>query len=299
MQNNIDVHYSTGVEKITVKPVFQYDHGKKLRVAGLDQNMTVQIHYAINGMKKAMPDIPVFESTLWVSTIPSVLFTQTQTVNAFIYISSEDAGQTIMQVSIPVTERPKPDGYTYTEEELRGLEYVMSQLSAAISEVKELNTLTTASASAANTAATSATKAADSANEQAAAAQTATISANTATSNANAAAKQIDEMTIAAASLPEGEAPTADVSTKNGAKHIELGIPVGATGATGDKGDPFTYDDFTDAQLALLKGDKGDKGDAGIYAFEVDSAGHLILTYQDGTPPDFEINEDGHLIVNL
>lgn len=296
MQNYIDVHYSPGIDKITVKPVFQYDHGKKLRIAGVDQTMIVQVHYAINGMKKAMPDIPVFENALWVSTIPSVLFTQAQPVNAFVYISSENAGQTIMQVSIPIMEKPKPDGYAYTEEELKGLEYVINQLSAAVAEVESLKSDTLAATNVANAAASNATNAASAANTQASSAQSAAMLANSAANSANTAAKQIDGMTIAAIGLSEGATPTADVTTVNGAKHVELGIPVGATG---EKGDPFTYDDFTDEQLALLKGDKGDKGDAGIYAFEVDSAGHLILTYQDGTPPDFEINEDGHLIVNL
>ena len=47
------------------------------------------------------------------------------------------------------------------------------------------------------------------------------------------------------------------------------------------------------------QGLKGDKGDPGLYAFHVDRVGHLILSYQDGTPPEFGINENGHLIVNL
>jgi hypothetical protein len=34
----------------------------------------------------------------------------------------------------------------------------------------------------------------------------------------------------------------------------------------------------------------------GLYAFEIDEDGHLILTYADGTPPDFTIDGDGHLI---
>lgn len=52
-----------------------------------------------------------------------------------------------------------------------------------------------------------------------------------------------------------------------------------------------------------IKGEKGDKGDAGglgLYAFNINADGHLVLTYQEGdTPPAFAINETGHLIVSL
>jgi hypothetical protein len=38
----------------------------------------------------------------------------------------------------------------------------------------------------------------------------------------------------------------------------------------------------------------------GLYAFQIDSAGHLILHYQNGTDiPAFSINEDGHLMANI
>ena len=48
-----------------------------------------------------------------------------------------------------------------------------------------------------------------------------------------------------------------------------------------------------------LKGAKGDKGDSGLMAFEVDNNGHLIMYYSGDTPPDFEINANGHLIYTL
>lgn len=38
----------------------------------------------------------------------------------------------------------------------------------------------------------------------------------------------------------------------------------------------------------------------GLYAFSIDNNGHLILTYQGTTPPDFEIDEStGHLIARF
>ena len=38
----------------------------------------------------------------------------------------------------------------------------------------------------------------------------------------------------------------------------------------------------------------------GLYAFSIDNNGHLILTYQGNTPPDFEIDQTtGHLIARF
>ena len=38
----------------------------------------------------------------------------------------------------------------------------------------------------------------------------------------------------------------------------------------------------------------------GLYAFSIDNNGHLILTYQGSTPPDFEIDySTGHLIARI
>ena len=42
------------------------------------------------------------------------------------------------------------------------------------------------------------------------------------------------------------------------------------------------------------------EGGEGLYAFSIDNNGHLILTYQGSTPPDFEIDTTtGHLIARF
>ncbi len=49
---------------------------------------------------------------------------------------------------------------------------------------------------------------------------------------------------------------------------------------------------------ANLKGDKGDPGNW-MFAFAIDSAGHLQLTYEGEAAPDFYVNDDGHLCVDI
>lgn len=65
----------------------------------------------------------------------------------------------------------------------------------------------------------------------------------------------------------------------------------GATGATGAQG---------------IRGEQGKPGlngvalaADGIYAFNVDENGHLILSYTGDDVPNFEINESGHLILTV
>lgn len=43
----------------------------------------------------------------------------------------------------------------------------------------------------------------------------------------------------------------------------------------------------------------GGGGGGGLYAFSIDNRGHLILTYEGSTPPDFYIDSNGHLIARL
>ena len=91
--------------------------------------------------------------------------------------------------------------------------------------------------SGANGAAENARNEAEEAGEQADAAAQATSAANDAATAANAEAEKWRKATVSAVSLEAGKDATAEVSEKDGAKHITFGIPRGADGRTGDKGD--------------------------------------------------------------
>ena len=74
---------------------------------------------------------------------------------------------------------------------------------------------------------------------------------------------------------------------------LNLKIPRGAVGDTGPQGP---------------QGEQGEQGEPGMngvavategaYAFNIED-GHLVLYYTGETAPDFEINDNGHLILNL
>ena len=89
----------------------------------------------------------------------------------------------------------------------------------------------------ANGAAEKAREEAEEAVEQANAAEEATAAANEAAAAANAEAEKWRKATVSAVTLEAGKEATAEVSEKDGAKHITFGIPRGADGRAGDKGD--------------------------------------------------------------
>lgn len=148
---------------------------------------------------------------------------------------------------------------------------------------------------AADNAANSATAASNSAT---AANQSASNAANSA-NGAQSAKTAIENMTVSVETLSAGSDATVTKTTIGGIVNIEYGIPRGATGPQG----------LTGPQGPVgPQGPKGDTGSAvavetsGMYYFNVDNDstsntyGHLFLTYTGDSPPDFEINEDGHLI---
>lgn len=147
-----------------------------------------------------------------------------------------------------------------------GLEELLAQIAAM-----------EAGTAAANAAATAATTAAGNANTKAGLADTAASNANAKAADANAAAVKINDMTVGGHSVLPGAGGSATLSLVNGHYNIEFGIEQGATGAAG-----------RDGAVADLG--------ANEYAFNINSSGHLILTYNGESAPNFYINASGHLI---
>ena len=138
MDTFICVRYSNKGNTCRTAPVYQYDKGIQLHVLNLNESHVVQIHYSISGMYQALTQTPTYEVDKWISNIPNVLLAQQEEIQAYIYVSDgKNSSQTVMHISIPVTPRPKPDGYEYTEAELKGLDYVLSQVSEAVAGVDD------------------------------------------------------------------------------------------------------------------------------------------------------------------
>ena len=112
--------------------------------------------------------------------------------------------------------------------------------------------------------------------------------------SAEKARKAIEDMTVSAGTLPPGSEATAVKTAVGGSFNIRFGIPRGEQGAVGPKG------------AQGVQGPPGPQGisgvavsAAGLYAFNVNDKGHLILSYTGDEAPDFTIRKDGHLWLNI
>lgn len=161
--------------------------------------------------------------------------------------------------------------------------------------VDSVSSYVTAAEQAASTATGAATTATNKAGDAANSANAAANSAETASQKA----EEIENMTASVTTLSPGASATVTKTVVSGVVNLAFGIPSGNTGQQGVQGPQGPQG---------VQGPKGDTGTAvavettGMYAFHVDNDsssgtfGHLFLTYTGDDPPDFAINENGHLI---
>lgn len=155
---------------------------------------------------------------------------------------------------------------------------------------------------------------------------------------AELARQAIENLSVTAKSLASGEEATVTKTMLEGFVNLLFGIPrgeQGIQGPKGDRGDEITGVELvegthapgtTDTYKVLVSdgteyifyvtngrdgapGDKGEKGDPGKdavvleadgeIAFDIHQDGHLYLHYAGDTPPDYSIDEEGHLIYTL
>lgn len=159
-------------------------------------------------------------------------------------------------------------------------------------KVSETNAAT--SATAAKTSETEAKSAKDSSETAKTAAETAQTAAETAANNARGYANEgsnilLRNEQVAVRTPYVGTNGNWYVWNNNTTSYEDSG-----TKAQGDQG------------IQGVKGEKGEQGDQGlngvavaaegVFAFNIDENGHLILSYTDEQPPNFTVNEEGHLI---
>lgn len=114
---------------------------------------------------------------------------------------------------------------------------------------------------------------------------------------AEAARDSIENMTVSAGNLPPGSDATAVKTAVGGSFNIRFGIPEGKQGETGPEGKQGIQGSIGP------EGPRGMNGVAvaadGVYAFNVNEDGDLILSYTGDDAPDFKINADGNLILTI
>ena len=158
MNQYIDVHYSHGDTNAKTKAQYQYNRGQILRIYGITkdalpgENGVTYVHFSVRGMNKPISKEAEFfveygkpNSEYLGVEIPSVLFTQKNSIVAYVYLSSQQTSQTIYKVEIPIIERPVPDGYDLDDEEMDDIERMILELRDATDKAEALSELTVSS----------------------------------------------------------------------------------------------------------------------------------------------------------
>lgn len=110
MEKILTADFSNGASQIRLRGIWQHDYGAKLKVKGIDYSTLVRIDFAGANDPKAYPVVAVQETDgTFTAKIPKEVTDQAYDINAYIYVSGNDAGYTVKQVVMPVQERVEAD----------------------------------------------------------------------------------------------------------------------------------------------------------------------------------------------
>lgn len=110
MEKILTADFSGGASQIRLHGIWQHDYGAKLKVKGIDYSSLIRVDFAGANDPKAYPVVAVQETDgTFTAKIPKEVTDQAYDINAYIYVSGNDAGYTVKQVVMPVRERVEAD----------------------------------------------------------------------------------------------------------------------------------------------------------------------------------------------
>lgn len=130
MDKILTADFSSGKDRVTVRGLWQFDRGVKLKVIGINAADVNRVDFAPVIASEAVPVVvvPDNDGTFTVS-IPGAATKSPYDVTAYIYVDTADYGYTVKAVSMPVVLRPeagkpgeggKPDPFGEVVEKVSG-----------------------------------------------------------------------------------------------------------------------------------------------------------------------------------
>ena len=192
MEKILTADFSNGASQIRLRGIWQHDYGAKLKVKGIDYSTLVRIDFAGANDPKAYPVVAVQETDgTFTAKIPKEVTDQAYDINAYIYVSGNDAGYTVKEVVMPVRERVEADpasgGGTATDPYAAVIEKMTEFAEGAKTSAGNAALSADTAGKSASAAQQAARSAAESASTATAAAQTATTAAGKASESATTA----------------------------------------------------------------------------------------------------------------
>lgn len=107
---SIKATFPAGVTAMTVNGLHQWDYGRTLEIEAPDMPALVEVHFACAGMQEAVVRSCALIDGKATATIPDICLEQTSPVIAWVYELGETSGKTSRTVTLPITQRAKPQG---------------------------------------------------------------------------------------------------------------------------------------------------------------------------------------------
>ena len=136
----VTAHIPKGINKVTTdKPLYQWDYGQVLRITGDDLPVVCQVHFCDRSCTETKVRIGSQVDGGLEVVIPDILLENEWPINAFIYVVSENCGNTIKHIHIPVNKRKKPEDFVdpIPEDIQTELEKLIANINDVFVEVKE------------------------------------------------------------------------------------------------------------------------------------------------------------------
>lgn len=107
----IDVTFKDGIDKVYADGLYQYDYGQQLRIKGVNVPEVLEIHFSNGTQSEATVMAAILDEGNIISEIPNYLLEKSLNINAWIYVTDENSGETIKTIILKVKARAKPQDF--------------------------------------------------------------------------------------------------------------------------------------------------------------------------------------------
>ena len=235
MEKVLIADFSSGKDRVTVRGLWQFDRGVKLKVIGINAADVNRVDFAPVVASEAVPVVvvPDEDGTFTVS-IPGAATKSPYDVTAYIYVDTAEYGYTVKAVSMPVILRPEA-GKSGEEEKPDPFGEVVEKVSGYATEARDSARAAAESEKAASESATQAEKAKEASREsaeKAAESKEAAATSATAASGSAESAAQSAETAKTAADTAGKSASAAQQAARSAAESASTATAAAQTATT-------------------------------------------------------------------
>ena len=116
---SIKVIIPEGLTEITANGLHQWDYGQQLEVTCEGLPSLVEVHFACAGMSEAVVrSCSVSALGVLTAAIPDRCLEQTAPIYAWVVVIGASSGTTVLQITLPIIERPRPEAAASLPEEI-------------------------------------------------------------------------------------------------------------------------------------------------------------------------------------